>query len=245
MLRDPANAVADDHRCDAIDGPRLISVQQQELLCLRSAHVDCPRYRRAVASPEFARGSRHAPAIPRAIAASLVILALSAGISFGFVLARGGIDLPASATGGSAVAVVPSAAATPAASQTATPAPTVASQPPTAAPTEPPTPVPTEAPTEPPSAEPTPAPTETPSSTPQPTPSAAPSGGPSASRLAVLKPCPNQSGCYIYTIRSGDNLFSIAHWFGVPLDTIYAWNPTVKKTGIHPGMTIKIPTPTR
>jgi LysM repeat protein len=96
----------------------------------------------------------------------------------------------------------------------------------------------------------TPSPTPTPSATPEPTPSPTPkptaSGGiPSASRLAVLKPCSGQKGCYVYTIRAGDNLFSIAHWFGVPLATIYAWNPTVKQTGIHPGNQIKIPTPTR
>ncbi|MFN8630812.1 MAG: LysM domain-containing protein [Chloroflexota bacterium] len=88
-------------------------------------------------------------------------------------------------------------------------------------------------------------PTEAPTAEPSTAPKPSASGVPSASRLAVLKPCPGKTGCYIYAIRSGDNLFSIAHWFGVPLDTVYAWNPTVKKTGIHPGMEIKIPTPTR
>jgi LysM repeat protein len=249
VLHDPANAVADDHRCDAIGGARVISAQQQELMCLRSAHVDCPRYRRAVASPA-GDGDHHVPAVPRAIAASLVVLALAAGISFGFVVARGGIDLPASPHA-SGIAAVPSQSAAPGSSQTASPAPTAASEapsvpptePPTNAPTEPPTAAPTPTPTQPPTEAPTEAPTVAPSPSALPSPSA--SGVPSASRLAVLKPCPGKSGCYLYTIRSGDNLFSIAHWFGVPLDTIYAWNPTLKKTGIHAGMVIKIPTPTR
>jgi hypothetical protein len=100
-------------------------------------------------------------------------------------------------------------------------------------------------------APPTESPTVAPSPTTEPSASAPPSvapsasGGPSASRLAVLKPCPRQTGCYVYAIRAGDNVFSIAHWFGVPQATVYSWNPTLKKTGIHPGMQIKIPTPTR
>ena len=175
--------------------------------------------------------------MPRAIAASLVVLALSAGVSFGFVIQRGGIDLPPSAHPSAAAAVAsPSAAphataapatAAPVATGKATPTPEV-----TVPPSEPPTVAPA---SDQPSAKPPP--------TAAPTPSA--SGGPSASRLAVLKPCTGQARCYVYTIRSGDNLFSIAAWFGVPLDTVYRWNPTVKTTGIHAGMQIKIPTPTR
>jgi LysM repeat protein len=68
---------------------------------------------------------------------------------------------------------------------------------------------------------------------------------PSADRLAVIVPCVGQANCWVYHVRAGDNLWSIAHWFGVPLDTIYAWNPTVKTTGIHAGDPLKIPTPTR
>ena len=60
-----------------------------------------------------------------------------------------------------------------------------------------------------------------------------------------MVPCPGQAGCYVYTIRAGDNLTSIAHWFGVPLATVYAWNPTLKAGAIQPGDQIRIPTPTR
>jgi len=228
----PSGAPSEDHRCVAIAGPRVLSLQQQELVCLRPAHVDCPRYRRAVAAPKAVHGPIRTPAMPKAIAASLVVLALSAGISFGFVVQRGGIDLPASAAPSGAAAAVtagptaflPTAAATGAATPESTPLPTAA---PTAQPTV------------------SPAAAESPTAAISPTvvPPAAP-GVPSASRLAVLKPCSSQTDCYVYTIRSGDNLVSIANWFGVPLDTIYAWNPAVKH-GIHPGDQIKIPTPTR
>ncbi len=237
LLVDPEPQPTDEHRCVAINGPRVLSRQQQELVCLRAAHVDCPRYRRRIAPPRpAAHGPIRTPPIPRAIAASLVVLGLSAGISFGFVIQRGGIDLPPSAPP-SAAAVISSPSPAPAASAPG------ASVEPSAGPTKGPTPAPTASPS--------------PTKTPKPTPEAATpaptsgattlplsSGGPSASRLAVLTPCPDQTGCYIYTVRTGDNLFSIAHWFGVPLDTIYAWNPSVKP-GIRPGDQIRIPTPTR
>jgi len=241
-LLGPEAAPRDDHRCVAIDGPRVVSHQQQELVCLRTAHLDCPRYRRAGGAPS-SRGRHGTPAVPRAIAVSLAVLAVSAGVSFGFVVQRGGIDLPPSARSSAAAVVAssrPSPVGTPGATgpgATSTPAATPeVTAPPSAAPA-------TESPSQPPSATPSapPAPTTAPSS------SVAPSAstGPSASRLAVLKPCTGQTGCYVYTIRSGDNLFSIAHWFGVPLDAVYRMNPTLKTTGIHAGMQIKIPTPTR
>ncbi len=219
----------------AIAGPRVLSPQQQEAVCLRAAHVDCPRYRRADArtSPTV-RGRIRLPVIPRPTAAALVVLAASAAISFGFVLQRGGIDLPTAAVapGGAAAAasgVIASAGSTPAA-PSATPG---ASPGPTRLTSGSPSPA-------------TPSPKATRSPRPTPTPTQTASGGvPSADRLAVIKPCPGQAGCWIYNVRVGDNLWSIAHWFGVPLDTIYAWNPTVKQTGIQPGVPLKIPTPTR
>ena len=242
VLLGPEAAPRDDHRCVAIDGPRVISHQQQELVCLRTAHLDCPRYRRAGGVPS-SRGGHGTPAVPRAIAVSLAVLAVSAGVSFGFVVQRGGIDLPPSARSSAAAVVAsarPSPVVTPAATGpagTSTPAPTPeVIDPSSLAPA-------TERPSQPSSAAPSASsePTTAPSS------SVAPSAstGPSASRLAVLKPCTGQTGCYVYTIRSGDNLFSIAHWFGVPLATVNRMNPTLRATGIHAGMQIKIPTPTR
>lgn len=232
-LVDPDPEPSENHRCVAINGPRVLSHQQQELVCLRAAHVDCPRYRRRVGGPEAVqRGPVRTPPIPRAIAASLVVLALSAGISFGFVVQRGGIDLPASGAPSGAAAAVTVA---PSAVQ-----PTVAA---TAALTPAPSPGATEAPTAKPTASSAPAESPNPPTV-APAASPAASGVPSPSRLAVLKPCASQSGCYVYTVRSGDNLFSIAKWFGVPIDTIYAWNPAAKH-GIRPGDQIKIPTPTR
>jgi spore germination protein YaaH len=65
------------------------------------------------------------------------------------------------------------------------------------------------------------------------------------SRLRLLRPCPNQSNCWIYTIRSGDNLISIANFFGVPLARIYAMNPGLQGTTLRIGQRIEIPTPTR
>jgi len=47
-------------------------------------------------------------------------------------------------------------------------------------------------------------------------------------------------------IRSGDNLSSIANWFGVPLQTVLALNPWVGKGQIiRPGQKLILPTPTR
>jgi LysM repeat protein len=63
--------------------------------------------------------------------------------------------------------------------------------------------------------------------------------------MAVLSPCPNVANCYVYTVRSGDNLVSIVNWFGVPYSTVLAMNPGLTPTVIRAGQTIRIPTPTR
>ena len=69
---------------------------------------------------------------------------------------------------------------------------------------------------------------------------------PASNRYALLKPCPDRSGCYIYTIRSGDNLYSIANYFGVKLSTIYAWNPKYASGArLRAGDPLRMPPPTR
>ena len=85
-------------------------------------------------------------------------------------------------------------------------------------------------------------PTATTAPTPEPT--AASTPAPTSDRFALLVPCPSTPDCYIYTIRRGDNLSSIAHYFGVSLDAIKVMNPGLT-TPIQPGTAIKLPPPTR
>jgi LysM domain-containing protein len=256
-LVNPYHSPADGHQCVAYGGPKPQSLQQQEHFCLRAEHVDCPRYLRAQAVTGTGESPDDRSPLPRATVAAILILVLSAGISFGFVIFRGGIDLPVVAavpSATSAVAIVstptPTLEATsaptdpPTAEPTATEAPSAApSDEPTATPTEAPTPTPTLAPT--PTTEPTPEPTATPVPTPRPTRTPPPTTG-TASRYALLTPCPNVRNCYIYTVRAGDNLFSIAHWFGVSLSSIYAMNPQYAN-GAHlrAGDQLRMPPPTR
>ncbi len=249
----PAGTPADDQVCVAVGSPRPQSERQQELVCLRVAHSDCPRYLRGAMVDAPGGPPRATPAVPRATLAALLILVLSAGISFGFVVQRGGIAMPV--VGGSpaptSVAVVdtPSPAATgapvatealatepvePSASADASGEPSIEPTPestpePTAEPTPAPTPAPTPGPTVQPTARPTPAPTASPVS----------------ARLKLLTPCSGKPACYIYRVRSGDNLFSIAKYFGHPLSTIYAWNPRYPGTRLKVGDPIRMPPPTR
>jgi spore germination protein YaaH len=68
----------------------------------------------------------------------------------------------------------------------------------------------------------------------------------SASRLAVLVRCTGRSDCWIYTIRSGDNLWSIARWFGVSLERVAAMNPWLgSRQVVRRGEKLFIPTPSR
>jgi hypothetical protein len=246
----PYHSPADEHQCVAYGTPKPQSLHQQELFCLRAEHVDCPRHVRALAVSGSAAGGAGSRALPRATVAAILLLVLSAGISFGFVIQRGGIDLPVvegAPTASAPVAIVatrspvaptdvPTAAATDAPTATPTDAPPASA---TATPTETPTPTPTAEPTP----TPTPQPTSTPAPTPRPTPR--PSTG-TASRYALLTPCPKVRSCYIYTVRAGDNLFSIAHWFGVSLQSIYAMNPQYAN-GAHlrAGDPLRMPPPTR
>jgi spore germination protein YaaH len=85
-------------------------------------------------------------------------------------------------------------------------------------------------------------PTPTPVATAEPTPEV--TARPTSNRFALLKPCPGTPDCYIYIVRSGDNLFSIAKYFGVPLKTVQAMNPWTQ-SGLVAGKQLRIPTPTR
>jgi hypothetical protein len=245
---DAANA------CVAAGEPRPQSIRQQELLCLHLSHADCPRYLRGgLADPEAdASGepARRSGRVPRATVAALLVLLLSAGISFGFVLRRGGIDLSSfAAPSSTAAAVVPSLpAASP--SAIASPPPQVTTAPsaePSASPSPEVTVQPSPSPSPSPLLTPTPepSPTATPAPTPAPTPTPKPIPPGSASRMKLLKACPGVADCYIYTIRSGDSFYSVAQFFGVKLSRIYAMNPSVKPNAMHTGTRLKIPTPTR
>jgi hypothetical protein len=230
---DPAN------RCAALTEPVPQSLRQQELVCLASAHVNCPRYLRgSVALPAPERVSARRSMTP-ATGASIALLGLAFVASVGFVVATGGLAVtaaiatvtPGAVLGDTAtaapdglptpepsIATTPDPSATPDAAVAPSPTPTTASEPP------------------PPSA--TPAPTATAE------PAAKPTKKPPSGRFALLTRCPSTPDCYVYLVRSGDNLFSIAKYFGVPLKTVQAMNPWTK-SGLVAGRELRIPTPTR
>jgi hypothetical protein len=233
----PVESVDPANRCVAVGEPMPQSPRQQQLVCLGSAHSNCPRYLRgaAVSAEALAPPKGRGPSTP-VVAAALTLVA-AAAMSVGFLLVRGGFDLPAGAAGGSQLAAatlpIPSDAgqsqppiATPDASSVPTPAPTA-------------TPAPTPAP---PAATPTPTPVATPA---PPTP-APPTPSSTSNRYALLVPCPNTADCWIYTVRAGDNFQSIISYFGVPYDTVIRMNPGLgDPTNIHAGDRIRMPPPTR
>jgi Tfp pilus assembly protein FimV len=73
-----------------------------------------------------------------------------------------------------------------------------------------------------------------------------PSKPPTSDRFKLLVPCPDQPRCWIYTVRSGDNLYSIAHYFGVSQSVLYSWNPRYANGArLRAGDKIRMPPPTR
>lgn len=229
VVPDPSN------RCAALAEAVPQSLRQQELVCLTGAYRNCPRYLRGslmigepvVAAPQPGRTTR---TLSPAILGSVAVLVAAFAASIAFVGARGGLTIEPFETSGpspTAAAVVPG---------TASPAPTEDA---TAAPTPEPTDAPTPSPT--PETTPTPLPTATPAPTSRPTPTPLPT----SDRYQLLEPCPDASDCWIYTVRSGDNLTSIANYFGVPLEAVYDRNPWARTTPLRAGQELRLPPPTR
>lgn len=231
---DPAN------RCAALRGPVPQSLRQQELVCLTSGHVNCPRYLRgSMGTSEPVGPTPVSRSLTPATAGALVVFALAFVASVGFVVANGGLALSeAGSTPGVSGNVLgdvtiasPTLTASATAASTPIPSPSpdaFASLSPTASPT--------------PTASLTPSASAPPSATPGPTPKATPR--PTSNRYALLKPCPNTPNCYLYVIRSGDNLYSIANYFGVSATTVQARNPWTAG-GLTVGRSLRLPPPTR
>ena len=79
----PASAAVDGQLCIAIGPPRAQSRSQQQLVCLRGTHRDCPRFLHGVPAPASTR--RAIPrAVPRGSLAALDPRPVG-GISFGAV----------------------------------------------------------------------------------------------------------------------------------------------------------------
>ena len=223
------------NRCAALAEAVPQSLRQQELVCLSTGHVNCPRYLRGAAviaetpTPVVREGRAMSPAM----LGSLVVLVLALSASVGFVLARGGaLDI-----------APPGVAASASPSSVAAASPTAASGAPVVAPTSsssaPVTPSPTV------SSTPSVTPSPTPSATPIPTAAPTPRATPRSDRYRLLQACPNTPRCWIYTVRRGDNLFSIARYFGVSQDSIYARNPWLRSRGLKSGQQLRLPPPTR
>jgi len=220
------------NRCTALGAADPQSLRQQEHACLASAHVICPRFVRGVrlvgeaAPPAAGAGLKLTPAV----IAALFVLAAAFVLSVGFVVANGGMNLAVAPSGSPQAAVTsvaPSQAPSAAASAVASATPTT---PPTIEPTAPAS---------------VDSATATPTIAPSPPPSTPPSPAASSDRYALLEPCPDAPDCWIYKIRGGDNLVSIARYFGVPLETVTELNPWTRTTKLVAGQELRLPPPTR
>ena len=233
LLEPPFEMPDEANRCIAVGGPQPQSARQQELVCLTAGHFNCHLFlqgvvnrRKAVVRLPAKRG------LSTPVALSALALVAAAALSVAFLLVRGGLTMPVASVVPSGVAVISPAPASQVAVALPDPTPTEAI--PTASPTPSPSPSPT--------ASPSPAPTPPP--TPAPTPARTPPR--TSDRYALLEPCPGRNNCWIYTVRSGDNLRSIANYFGVSYPTVLDMNPQITDpTTIRAGDEIRMPPPTR
>ena len=217
------------NRCTALGDLAPQSLRQQEYACLASSHLNCPLFVRGegLRAGPAGRAEGGSMRLTPAIVATLLVLAASFALSVGFVVANGGMDLPM-ASGSSPEAGIQSPAPSPASSAS----PAVAS--------EAPSPVASPSASASIAAE-----TAAPSVAPTASPSSAPTPAPSSDRYALLEPCGDAPDCWIYTIRGGDNLVSIARYFGVPFDTVVELNPWTETTQLVAGQELRLPPPTR
>lgn len=234
-LRDPIRWPDQANRCTALGDAAPQALRQQEYACLASAHVNCPRFVRGVqvmveSSPD-AGGTRLRPT--PAIVGALLVLAASFALSVGFVVANGGMDLPAAAGASPQAAVESSAPGSTGSPESAAPAGADPGQSPGSSGG----PVP--------SAEPSLAATPAPSSTTSASPTEAPKPRPSSDRYALLEACPDAQDCWIYVVRSGDNLVSIARYFGVPFEVVTDLNPWTRTSQLVADQELRLPPPTR
>ncbi len=225
-------AVDPDHRCVALGSPVPQSPRQQELVCLTAAHINCPRYLHGVQLAGATPATPVREPVSTAVIAAALIFVAALAASFGFLAIRGGFALGVASPAPSQVAVASApATTTPGASPSGSAGPTAdASAATSSGPSS--TPEPSAAPT----------PSLTPTSSPPPKPT--PTPRPSSNRFVLLTPCPSTKNCWIYVIRSGDNLVSIANYFGVDYDQVRKMNPRLR-VPIHAGDELRIPTPTR
>ena len=93
---------------------------------------------------------------------------------------------------------------------------------------------------------PTPTPTPTPTPSPKPTATAKPAGDPILARFPELHRCPNRSNCYVYVVEPGNNLVSIANYYRVSYDRVLQMNPQITNpANLHAGDQVRMPTPQR
>jgi LysM repeat protein len=231
QLADPIGWPDQANACTALGDAAPQSLRQQEYACLASAHVNCPRFVRGV---HLMVETAPTPAdsglgLTPAILGALLVLAASFALSVGFVVANGGMDLPA-------------ASASPQAGiESAAPSPAVSTAPAESAP-----PAESAAPSVEPSAQ---ASVEAATATPT-TPAATSTAAtatplPSSDRYVLLEPCGDEPDCWIYTVRQGDNLVSIARYFGVPFEVVRERNPWTETTPLVAGQELRLPPPTR